>query len=101
MLILAYLSLDHDALVDSLLIMIKNVMVNINQPSTKELMMDVLNCDNKKALVGFNDFKTTHPKVVIEWGIENYLLGIGGPGKYDSTKRAYWKCSNAVQDIRC
>ena len=103
MLILAYLCLDHDALVDSLLIMIKNVMVNINQPSTKELMMDVFNCDNKKVLVGFNDLKTTHPKVVEEWGIENYLLGIGGPEnyKYDSTKRAYWKCSNAVKDIRC
>lgn len=52
-------------------------------------------CENKKVLPGFNDLKTTHPHVAKEWGIENYILGIGGPENYksDSTKRVYWKCS--------
>lgn len=52
-------------------------------------------CENKKVLGGFNDLKTTHPHVAKEWGIENYILGIGGPENYksDSTKRVYWKCS--------
>ena len=51
-------------------------------------------CENKKVLAGYNDLKTTHPNIAKEWGIENYLLGIGGPEgyKYNSTKRVYWKC---------
>ena len=36
-------------------------------------------CENKKVLVGYNDLKTTHPNIAKEWGIENYLLVIGGP----------------------
>ena len=51
-------------------------------------------CENKKVLAGYNDLKTTHPNIAKEWGIENYLLGIGGPEgyKYNSTKQVYWKC---------
>ena len=51
-------------------------------------------CENKKVLAGYNDLKTTHPNIAKEWGIENYLLGIGGPEghKYNSAKRVYWKC---------
>ena len=49
-------------------------------------------CENKKVLAGYNGLKTTHPNIAKEWGIENYLLGIGGPEgyKYNSTKRVYW-----------
>ena len=51
-------------------------------------------CENKKVLVGYNDLKTTRPDIAKEWGIENYLLVIGGLEgyKYNSTKRVYWKC---------
>lgn len=51
-------------------------------------------CDNRKVLKGYNDLTTTHPHLVKEWGLENYLLDIGGPEnyKYDSTKNVYWLC---------
>lgn len=53
-------------------------------------------CKNKKVLTSFNDLRTTHPHLVKEWGIENYLLGLGGPESYkhNSNKRVvYWKCT--------
>lgn len=45
-------------------------------------------CENKKVLAGYNGLKTTRPDIAKEWGIENYLLGIGGPEgyKYNSPK---------------
>lgn len=51
-------------------------------------------CENKKVLASYNGLKTTRPDIAKEWGIENYLLVIGGLEgyKYNSTKRVYWKC---------
>ena len=47
-----------------------------------------LYCENKKVLTGYDNLKITHLDIAKEWGIENYLLGIGGPEgyKYNSTK---------------
>lgn len=51
-------------------------------------------CEGKKVLKCFNDLTTTHPHLVKEWGLENYLLDIGGPELYkqDSVKNVYWLC---------
>lgn len=51
-------------------------------------------CENKRVLKGLNDLTTTHPHLVGEWGLENYLLDIGGPEKYkySSKKNVYWLC---------
>ena len=63
-------------------------------------------CENKKVLAGYNGLKTTHPNIAKEWGIENYLLGIGGPEGYDDRiikeKRGHepcWKCSGRMINI--
>lgn len=51
-------------------------------------------CENRKVLKGLNDLTTTHPQLVEEWGLENYLIDVGGPEnyKFDSTKNVYWLC---------
>ena len=51
-------------------------------------------CENKQVLAGYNGLKTTRPDIAKEWGIDYYLLGIGGPEdyKHNSTKQIYWKC---------
>lgn len=59
-------------------------------------------CENKKVLKGFNDLTTTHPQLVKEWGLENYLIDVGGPEnyKFDSTKNVYWLCPNCKTHYR-
>ena len=51
-------------------------------------------CNGRKALKGYNDLTVTHPHLIKEWGLENYLIDIGGPEnyKFDSTKNVYWLC---------
>ena len=51
-------------------------------------------CNNRKVLKGFNDLTTTHPHLIKEWGLENYLIDVGGPEnyKFDSVKNVYWLC---------
>lgn len=59
-------------------------------------------CNGKKALKGFNDLTTTHPHLIKEWGLENYLIDIGGPEnyKFDSTKNVYWLCPKCKTHYR-
>ena len=51
-------------------------------------------CNGRKALKGYNDLTVTHPHLIKEWGLENYLIDVGGPEnyKFDSVKNVYWLC---------
>lgn len=51
-------------------------------------------CSGKKVLVGFNDLKTTFPKLCVEWHYEKN--GVLTPEMYTkgSSVRVWWKCKN-------
>ena len=51
-------------------------------------------CSNYRILVGYNDLKTTHPKLLNEWDYEkNSAIGIYPNEVTDgSNKKVYWKC---------
>ena len=54
--------------------------------------------ESKKVLAGYNGLKTTRPDIAKEWGIENYLLGIGGP-KEKRGHEPCWNCSGRMKNI--
>lgn len=64
-------------------------------------------CTNKKLLVGFNDLKTVHPELCVDWDYEKNYPKIPKNFITGSAKKVYWKCHNcnhewsATIDARC
>ena len=50
-------------------------------------------CTNKKLLVGFNDLKTVHPELCVDWDYEKNYPKIPENFITGSAKKIYWKCS--------
>jgi len=49
-------------------------------------------CANQKILKGFNDLKTTHPKLVEEWDYEKNTNIFPENITYGTTRKVWWKC---------
>lgn len=51
-------------------------------------------CASKKVLEGFNDLKTTNPKLALEWNYEKNGSLLPSMVTQGSHKKVWWKCNN-------
>lgn len=55
-------------------------------------------CSNQKVLAGFNDLKTTHPKIAKEWNFEKNNGLKPTQFTIGSAKKVWWKCNDCNEE---
>ena len=51
-------------------------------------------CNGKATLAGFNDLKTTHPDLILEWNYDKNIDISPENIRFGSTKKVWWKCNS-------